>query len=46
MVSPTRQCGTQVGQFVRDMAHTSGIESFWALLKHGYYGIYGLCKKY
>jgi len=29
-----------VGQFVRDMAHTNGIESFWALPKRGYYGIY------
>lgn len=29
-----------VGQFVRDMAHTNGIESFWVLPKRGYYGIY------
>ncbi len=29
-----------VGQYVRDMASTNGIESFWALLKRGYYGIY------
>ena len=29
-----------VGEFVKDMAHTNGIESFWALLKRGYYGIY------
>ncbi len=25
-----------VGEYVRDMAHTNGIESFWALLKRGY----------
>ncbi len=27
-----------VGEYVRDMAHTNGIESFWALLKRGRYG--------
>jgi transposase-like protein len=25
-----------VGEYVRDLAHTNGIESFWALLKRGY----------
>lgn len=29
-----------VGEYVRDQAHTHGIESFWALLKRGHYGIY------
>lgn len=29
-----------VGEYVRDMAHTNGIESFWAVLKRGYYGTY------
>lgn len=28
------------GEFVKDMAHTNGIESFWSLLKRGYVGIY------
>ena len=27
-----------VGEYVRDMAHTNGIESFWAGLKRGYIG--------
>ena len=29
-----------VGEYVRDMAHTNGIESFWALLKRGYIGTF------
>ena len=29
-----------VGEYVRNQAHTSGIESFWAMLKRGYYGTY------
>lgn len=29
-----------VGEYVRERAHTNGIESFWALLKRGHYGIY------
>lgn len=29
-----------VGEYVRDQAHTNGVESFWANLKRGYYGTY------
>ena len=29
-----------IGEFVLDMAHTNGIESFWAMLKRGYQGTY------
>ena len=29
-----------VGEYVRQQAHTNGIESFWALLKRGYQGTY------
>lgn len=29
-----------VGEYVRDMAHINGVESFWALLKRGYCGTY------
>ena len=29
-----------VGEYVRGMAHTNGMESFWSLLKRGYVGIY------
>ena len=28
------------GEYVRDMAHTNGIESFWAMLKRGYQGTF------
>jgi transposase-like protein len=28
------------GEYVRGKAHTNGIESFWALLKRGYYGTF------
>ena len=29
-----------VKEYVNGQAHTNGIESFWALLKRGYYGTY------
>ena len=29
-----------VSEYVRGQAHTNGVESFWALLKRGYVGIY------
>ena len=29
-----------VGEYVREKAHTNGIESFWAMLKRGYNGTY------
>ena len=29
-----------IGEYVREQAHTNGIESFWAMLKRGYNGVY------
>lgn len=29
-----------VSEYVRDQAHTNGIESFWAMLKRGYHGTF------
>ena len=29
-----------VGKYVEGQAHTNGIESFWAMLKRGYYGTF------
>ena len=29
-----------VGEYVKDKAHTNGIESFWAMLKRGHDGVY------
>ena len=29
-----------IGEYVKGQAHTNGIESFWALLKRGYYGVF------
>ena len=30
----------RVSEFVRGMAHTNGVESFWSMLKRGYQGTY------
>lgn len=32
--------GHSVGEYVRDQAHTNGLESFWSMLKRGYQGTY------
>ena len=38
---PNRQAVRHgVGEYVDGQAHTNGIESFWAMLKRGYYGTY------
>ena len=37
---PHEAVAHSVGEYVRDMAHTNGMESFWSLLKRGYIGIY------
>lgn len=32
--------GHGTGEYVRDQAHTNGLESFWAMMKRGYTGTY------
>ena len=32
--------GHSIGEYVREQAHTNGLESFWAMLKRGYTGTY------
>ena len=34
------QVNHSAGEYVRDMAHTNGIESFWSMLKRRYHGTY------
>ena len=40
MPNPHQAVKHAVGQYVDEMAHTNGIESFWSLLKRGYHGTY------
>ena len=35
-----RQVAHSRGEYVNEEVHTNGIESFWALMKRGYYGTY------
>ena len=35
-----RKVNHKSGEYVRGEIHTNGVESFWALLKRGYYGVY------
>ena len=37
---PHEAVAHSIGEYVRLMAHTNGMESFWAMLKRGYIGIY------
>ena len=34
------QVDHNIGEYVRGMAHTNGVESFWSMLKRGYHGTY------
>ena len=37
---PHKTVKHSVGEYVNEMAHTNGIESFWAMLKRGYVGTF------
>ena len=37
---PHKAVKHSVSEYVKDQAHTNGIESFWATLKRGYHGTY------
>ena len=37
---PHRTVNHSVGQYVDEMAHVNGVESFWSMFKRGYHGIY------
>ena len=38
--NPHESVKHSVSEYVRDMAHTNGIESFWSMLKRGYMGTF------
>ena len=40
LVSVRETVNYSVGEYVRGMAHSNGMESFWAMLKRGYQGTY------
>ena len=40
LTNPHKSVNHKVKQYVDGMAHTNGIESFWAALKRGYHGTY------
>ena len=40
LLYPHESVRHSVGEYVRDMAHTNGMESHWAMLKRGYVGVY------
>ena len=38
--TPHKTVNHSVSEYVRDQAHTNGVESFWSLLKRGFHGTY------
>ena len=36
----TKRSSHSVAQYLDGQAHTNGLESFWATLKHGYHGVH------
>ena len=37
---PHESVSHSVGEYVREQAHTNGMESFWAMMKRAYHGTY------
>ncbi len=40
MSNPHEAVNHSVGEYVREMAHTNGMESFWSMIKRGYIGTF------